>query len=137
MVLQVLPCEESDIPDFQRIQVAAFSSGGMTTLLKPSPLPAEYTEKSINKHLKSFREEQDVHYLKVIDTELGGKMIAGAKWRINEKPRSEEQVRKTLPQPGKDEEGRPAAQDFFNYLARVRWEYMGAKPFYCTLFEVG
>lgn len=131
MVLQLLPLTESDIHTFQRIQVSAFSTGGMTTLLKPSPLLAEWTEKSIAKHLKSFREEDDVHYLKVIDTELGGRMIAGAKWRINEQPRFEEQVRRTLPVPGKDEEGRPAAQDFYRYLARVRWKYMGAKPFYC------
>jgi GNAT superfamily N-acetyltransferase len=136
MPLQILPCTEADIPEFQRIQVAAFNSGGgMTTLIKPATLPADYTEKAINKHLKSYREDQDVTYLKVIDTDLGGKMIAGAKWRINEKERSEEQVRKTLPAPGVDEEGRPAAQDFFRYLARVRWEYMGTKPFYCRLCE--
>jgi GNAT superfamily N-acetyltransferase len=137
MPLEVHLCEERDIPEFQRIQVAAFNSGGhaMTSLFKPSPLPADYTEKSINKHLKSFREERDVTYVKVIDTALGGKMIACAKWRINEKERSEEQVHKTLPFPGPDEESRPAAQDFMKYLARVRWEYMGTKPFYCTLHE--
>jgi hypothetical protein len=131
MVLEVHRCEERDIPEFQRIQMAAFSGGGMTTLLMPSPLPSDYVEKSINKHLKSFREDNDITYMKVIDTDLGGKMIAGAKWRINHKERTEEQVRKTLPVPGPDEEGRPAAQDFFNYLARVRWDYMGTKPFYC------
>jgi GNAT superfamily N-acetyltransferase len=137
MPLEVHLCEERDIPEFQRIQLAAFNSGShaMTSLLKPSPLPADYTEKAINKHLKSFREEKDVTYVKVIDTALGGKMVAGAKWRINEKERSEEQVRKTLPLPGVDEEGRPAAQDFFLYLAKMRWEYMGTKPFYCMLRE--
>lgn len=132
MVLQLLPCEEADIPEFQRIQLAAFAASGMTKLMKPSPMPDDYVETAINKHLKSFREERDVHYMKVIDTDLGGKMIAGAKWRINEKERAEEDVKKTLPVPGKSEEGRPAAQDFMNYLARVRWEYMGTKPFYCT-----
>jgi hypothetical protein len=131
MVLEVHPCTEADMPAFQRIQMAAFSGGGMTTLLMPSPLPSDYVEKSINKHLKSLREEDDVTYLKVIDTELGGQMIAGAKWRINHAERDEAQVRKTLPVPGVDEEGRPAAQDFYRYLARVRWEYMGTKPFYC------
>lgn len=134
MPLQVLPCEEADIPDFQRIQIAAFSASGMTKLLKPSTISDDYIQTGIDKHLKSLREERDVHYLKVIDTDLGGKMIAGAKWRVNEKSRTEEDVRKTLPVSGKSEEGRPAAQDFMNYLARVRWEYMEAKPFYC-MFE--
>lgn len=94
-------------------------------------MPDDYIQTAINKHLKSFREEPDVHYIKVVDTDLGGKMIAGAKWRINKTSRSEEIVRKSLPVPGKAEEGRPAARDFMNYLTRVRWEYMGTKPFYC------
>tara|TARA_R110002003_G_scaffold97_5_gene7769 strand:+ start:2540 stop:2980 length:441 start_codon:yes stop_codon:yes gene_type:complete len=134
MVLKVLPLEESDFPDLVRIQLAAFSSGGnaaMTTLLKPSPLPPSWTQKSVDKHIKSWREEPDVTYLKVIDTDLNNAMIAGAKWRINEKERTEEQIQSMLPVPGKDEEDRPAARDFMNYLARVRKEFMGTKPFYC------
>ncbi|KAH7077410.1 hypothetical protein FB567DRAFT_149286 [Paraphoma chrysanthemicola] len=131
MVLKVLPLEESDFPEFVRIQHDAFTSGNaaMTTLLKPSPLPPSWHEKSIEKHIKSWREESDVTYLKVIDT-YDNAMIACAKWRINEKERTEEEIQGMLPVPGKDEEGRPAARDFMNYLARVRREYMGTKPFY-------
>jgi hypothetical protein len=137
MPLEIHRCNENDIPEFVQIQTAAFASGGgMTTLLKPEPRPDNYVQKAIDKHLKSMREEPDVVYLKVIDTDiLNGKMIAGAKWRINLQERTQEQVRKTLPVPGKDEEGRPAAQDFFNDLARVRWEYMGTKPFFCKLID--
>jgi hypothetical protein len=131
MPLEVHPLEERDLADLVRIQTAAFSGGGMTTLLKPSPFPVDYNEKSISKHLKSLREESDVHYLKVIDTDLGGKMIAGAKWRINRNERTEQQIESMCPVPGKDEEGRPAAQDFYWYLNRVRREYMGTKPFAC------
>lgn len=108
---------------------AASGGNAMTSLLTPSPLPSDYIEKSIAKHLKSYREERDVTYLKVIDTTLGGRMIAGAKWRINTSERSEEQLQGQLPVPGADEEGRPAAQEFYNYLNRVRREYMGTKPF--------
>ncbi|KAF2831880.1 hypothetical protein CC86DRAFT_312443 [Ophiobolus disseminans] len=129
MTLEVYPLAESDFADFVRIQIAAFSGGGMTTLIKPYPIPSDYPQKSIDKHLKSFREERDVTYLKVIDTALGGKMIAGAKWRINKKERTEEQIQSMLPVPGAEEEGRPAAQEFYNYLSRVRREYMGTKPF--------
>lgn len=138
MPLEIHLCKETDIPEFVRIQDAAFTSGGgMTTLIKPEPRPDDYAQNSIDKHLKSMRGETDVFYLKVVDTDtLNGKMIAGAKWRINKTERTEEQVRKTLPVPGKDEEGRPAAQEFFNYLARVRWEYMGTKPFFCAFANV-
>jgi hypothetical protein len=131
MPLEIRPLEECDFADFVRILTAAFSAGGMVTLLKPFPLTSEYNRQSIEKHLKSWREERDVTYLKVIDTDLGGKMIAAAKWRINEKERTQEQVERTLPVPGKDEEGRPAAQDFYWYLNRVRRQFMGTLPFYC------
>ncbi|KAH7391703.1 acyl-CoA N-acyltransferase [Pyrenochaeta sp. MPI-SDFR-AT-0127] len=131
MPLEIRPVEESDFEDFVRIQTAAFQGGGgITGLLTPVPLPANYIQKSIDKHIKSWRDEPDVTYLKVIDTDLDGKMIAGAKWRINEKERTEEQIKSMLPVPGPDEEGNPALQDFMRYLSRVRREYMGTKPFY-------
>ncbi|KAL5122031.1 hypothetical protein ACEQ8H_000247 [Pleosporales sp. CAS-2024a] len=136
MPLELQICQEHDLPSFVRIQLSAFSAGGgMTTLLKPDPLPADWGEKALQRHLTSLREERDVVFLKVIDTELRdddgqSQMIAGAKWRVNTKERSEEQVRATLPRPGKDDEGRPAAVEFYRFLARVRWEYMGTKPFY-------
>lgn len=135
MPLEVHPItQESEVAEFARIQIASFTGGGgITALLTPNPLPPEYLEKAIQKHVKSWREEPDVQYLKVIDTDLGGKMIAGAKWRINEKERTEEQIQGMLPVPGPDEEGRPAVQDFMRFLNRARREYMGTKPFYGKL----
>lgn len=133
MPLEVHPCEESDFADFTRIQMTAFASNsGISRFLTPDPVPADYVQKTTNKHIKSWRDEPDVHYLKVIDTDLGGKMIAGAKWRINEKERTEEQIQSMLPVPGPDEEGRHGLIDFMWFLNRVRREYMGTKPFYCT-----
>lgn len=132
MPLELHPCTESDLTRFTYIVKDAFSSGepGMMHLLTPNPIPADYIQKSTDKHLKSFREEKDVTYLKIVDTDLGGKMIAGAKWRINRKERTEEQIQSMLPVPGKDEEGRQGIQDFFWFLNRMRREYMGTKPFY-------
>ncbi|KAH9860352.1 hypothetical protein J1614_011683 [Plenodomus biglobosus] len=132
MPLELQSCTESDLADFARIMKSAFNSlgPGIMQLLTPNPLPADYMEKSTNKHVKSFREEKDVTYLKIIDTDLDGKMIAGAKWRINKNERTEEQIQSMLPVPGKDEEGRPAAQEFMWFLNRARKEYMGTKPFY-------
>ena len=89
----------------------------------------------MKKHLKSFREDADVTYLKVIDTELNGKMIAGAKWRINEKERTEEQSQSMLP--GPEEEDSEGVAAFKQFLARVRREYMGTKPFYRKYFAYG
>lgn len=99
-------------------------------MMKPTAT-METTERAIQKHIKSAMEESDVHYLKVVDTELGDKMIACCKWRINEKERTVEEIQSMLPVPGEREKDRPAAQDFMNYLHRVRKQFMGTKPFYC------
>jgi hypothetical protein len=131
MPLEIHPVQESDFPDFVQIQLAAFAGAGMPALLTPKPVTDSYIQHAIEKHVKSWREEPDVHYLKVIDTALNGKMIACGKWRINTKERTEEQIQSMLPKPGQDEEGRPAAIDFMNYLSRVRKEWMGTKPYYC------
>ncbi|KAF3044614.1 hypothetical protein E8E12_003675 [Didymella heteroderae] len=131
MVLELHPCTESDIPEFVRIQIAAFGTGGgMTQFMVEHPPSEEYINKSVDKHLKSLREEKDITYLKVIDTELDGQMIAGAKWRINRKERKEEEIQSMLPVPGADEDGKQAMIDFMWYLNRVRKEFMGTKPFY-------
>ena len=104
----------------------------MTAYMVEYPPSEAYINKSVDKHIKSFREEKDITYLKVIDTELDGQMIAGAKWRINQKERKEEDIQTMLPVPSADEESKQAMSDFMWYLNRVRREYMGVKPFYCT-----
>ena len=125
--------DEADLVEFQSIMTAAFSTSGMIAyMVNPNPTPEE-KRKGIDKHIKSWREEPDITYLKVIDTDLNGKMIAGAKWRINDKERTEDQIKSMLPVPGPDEAERPAMRDFMLYLSRVRLEYMGTKPFYCKL----
>lgn len=138
MVLELHPCTESDIPEFVRITIAAFGTGGgMTQYMVEYPPSEGYINKTIDKHIKSIREEKDITYLKVIDTELDGQMIAGAKWRINQKERTEEELQAQLPVPGADEAGRQATIDFMWYLNRVRKEFMGTKPFYCKPCMIG
>ena len=122
-----------DLEAFSAIQIAAFESGGgMASLLNPDTSSKESWEKYVEKHVQSWRNEPDVVYLKVVDTDIdGGKMIAGAKWRINEKELSEEVAEKMRPKPqGKDLE-KPAVVDFLGFLSRVRKQYMGTKPFCC------
>ncbi|KAF2684877.1 hypothetical protein K458DRAFT_338040 [Lentithecium fluviatile CBS 122367] len=128
MPLELHPCVESDFPDMTRIQTLAFNSG-IASFLFPQRITPEWTSKNVAKNLKCFRTEPDVHFLKVIDTEQNGKVIAWSKWRINEKQRSDEEIQTMLPVPGKEEEERPAAQEFMRYLHRVRKQYMGTRPY--------
>jgi len=131
MPLEVRYCEGADFAELFRIQLAAFNTG-MTNLLKPWPVTQEYTESSIEKHIASAANEPDCHFLKVVDTDQGDKILGVAKWRINERERTEEQIQVMLPVPTEEEEEKlPAAKDFKNYLTRVRRQFMGTKPFYC------
>jgi hypothetical protein len=134
MPLELHPItSEADLTTFVHIQLSAFAhGGGIIALLTPRPLPPGYMEKAVNKHIKSFREDRDVTYLKIIDTDLNGKMIAGAKWRINEKERTEEEIQSMLPVPEEDERGKQGVVDFMAFLSRVRRQYMGTRPTYCT-----
>lgn len=143
-MLEVRPCDNNDFADLTRIQLAAFNTGitrlsvwietyktiHELTLYPVKPNATEETKATqIEKHLKSATEEPDVFYLKVVDTDLGDKMIGAAKWRINHHERTEEQIQSMLPVP--KETDTPAARDFFTYLAGARKEYMNTKPFAC------
>ncbi|KAF2112305.1 hypothetical protein BDV96DRAFT_649106 [Lophiotrema nucula] len=128
MGFKVEYCEEKDFMRFVVIQIAAFNSGIAAELFE-RPLTEELKRKQADKHIKSQWEEKDCHFLKLIDDELEGEesIIAVAKWRINEKERTEEQIQIQLPNP-KDGENE-ASRDFFEYLRSTRLEFMGTKPF--------
>ncbi|RMZ73901.1 acyl- N-acyltransferase [Pyrenophora seminiperda CCB06] len=123
--------DPADFDALVDIQIAAFESGGgITALLAPNPAPPDYKQKTVSKQMQSWKEEPDVVFLKVIDTDLNGKMIACAKWRINEKERTEEEAARMYPEPDEKDKENQALVDFYAYLVRVRKQYMGTKPFY-------
>ena len=135
MPLEVHPATAADMEDLARIQTSAFKTSPMVDFLFPNPLTEDGLKGIAEKHVKSL-DEPDVTYLKVIDTDLDGKMIAAAKWRINEKERDREEWEKMLPKPGKEDEGIQARLDFYAYLSRVRTTYMGGKPYACMFVLV-
>lgn len=122
-----------DLRTFAVIQIAAFASGGgIASLLNPEPVTDEHIKKYTERHVKSWRDEHDVVYLKVVDTDLdGGKMIAGAKWRITEKEKTEEEAQKMYPTPEGDDLNNQALVDFLGFLYRARKQYVNTKPICC------
>lgn len=145
MPLILAPLTENDLRAFTHICNAAFSRG-MASKLIPKPLTSEKFAEQVDKHRKSFLNDKDVTYLKIVDTDLEpseetGQMIAGGKWRINLKERTAEEMEATLPKPpvvdhldGESEDARGrrlAERDFVTYLADTRREWMGTKPFFC------
>lgn len=136
MVLEIHPMTPSDIPSFIAINIAAFQNG-ITSMLFPNPKTPDQVQADIDRHVNTMKNEPDARYVKVIDTDLEnedgtkGKMIAGAKWRVNLEERSEEVVlaqRRTIPD---GEEASVALRDFSEWLEDMRWKWMGTKPFFC------
>ncbi|EUC38593.1 hypothetical protein COCCADRAFT_32253 [Bipolaris zeicola 26-R-13] len=119
-----------DLETFARIQILAFASGGgIASLLSHGPMTEEHVKKYTERHVKSWRDEKDVFYLKVVDTDVdGGKMIAGAKWRISEKEKTEEEAQKMYPTPEGDDLNNQALVDFMAFLNRARKQYVNTKP---------
>jgi len=132
--------EESDLPAFQHISNAAFSTG-IASKLCPHPITPEKFAQQVEKQRHSLLHDKGVHYLKIIDTDITshpetGQLIAGAKWRINLEERSEEEVESSLPKPPEGEMAQErgsglAEREFITYLANSRREWMGGRPFFC------
>ncbi|PVI03776.1 acyl-CoA N-acyltransferase [Periconia macrospinosa] len=125
MPLEIRPITEADLRDYVETAAKAFAG---TLVAKISPPSEESTQKQIAKTLKSLKEEPDLRLLKVVDTELNDKVVACAKWRINEKERTEEEIQTMLPVPDRENDS-AVSIELQEYLARVRRKYMGTKPF--------
>jgi hypothetical protein len=128
MPLEVQPLTEADAPAFVAIQYAAFRSAFARHAF-PLTRGQEQIDQDVEKHRKSMREDADVHFLKVVDTDLDNKIIACAKWRINEEERTQEEFEKSLG--SVQDDWTPVLKEFYGWLTEMRKKWMGTKPFYC------
>jgi len=133
MPLELQHMTEEDIPDFIRIQKRAFNNE-FSRLQFPNPPTEEDIKQDIEKYAKALREEPDCHFVKVIDADLDGKTIAVAKWRINHKERTWEEVNAQYP----PLRGEPTQclRDFVEFLFESRKKFMGTKPYYCEFIDM-
>ena len=107
MPLELHPMVESDLRDFSLPQIEAFR-GPLSMFLHPDPMTEEHIQGMVTKATKSFREEADCRWVKIVDTEVdGGKMISAAKWRFNEKERTEEEIQGMIPVPNEEDKKKP------------------------------
>lgn len=131
MPLELHRMTEADIPDFVAIKNRAFNNEFCRCQF-PNPPTEDDIKHDIEKYSKALREEPDCYFVKVVDTELAGKTIACAKWRINRKERTWEEVNAQYP-PAKDGITQ-CLRDFMEFLISSRKRFMGTKPFYCECF---
>lgn len=128
MPLELHMMTEADMADFEYVQSRAFQ-GGLADFIFPGPKTPEKKKEDIERNIKVMREEPDAHFVKVVDTDLGGKTIACAKWRVNTQERPEEVVEAQMKKLSDD--ASPALIEFAGWLRDMRLKWMGTKPYYC------
>lgn len=126
MPLEIRPLAEEDVWEYHDIFNKAFK-GTLVSNLSPPPTETSMQEQ-VEKTKKTMHTEPDLRLLKVVDTDLDDRIVACAKWRINEKERTEEEIQTMLPKPNREKDS-AISIELQDYLTRVRKQYMGTKPF--------
>lgn len=134
MTLTVTPLTDADVEDSLRLQRASFHSGGGMSLIlgrTPEIAPAELASEAA-KRRKALATQPYTHFLKVVDSELDGRMVAVGYWDIYEDGPTDEQFEKlcTPHPPPEGVEGMwlRAWNDFFAYIASGRRKYFPRAP---------
>ncbi|KIW04009.1 uncharacterized protein PV09_04835 [Verruconis gallopava] len=127
MPLEVVPLAETDAQAWAELYYPAFRSSTVGCLWHREPSP-ESTRK-LGESLKASLRKPEVHAFKCIDTDLGNKLIAVAKWSVFDRPRSMEDVEKTFTlREMFEEENVEARKEFMEGIWKSRREVMGGQP---------
>ena len=134
MPLKIEPVSEADIPAIVELDYAAFSRHSkVTPLVYPNGLTENLYKKGIEMRKKDFKEPGRV-FVKVVDTDLDGKMIATAAWRIweEDQPRSEweraPEVKRVIDESKNDADiNTDLLTEFFGKIEMVKREHIQGK----------
>lgn len=122
--LKVIPASTSDIPDMISVWYAAFTSPSLRRMFPDTPSVRKWWEDGIREDL--LRKPQQT-YLKVIDTNAHGRMVAYAKWDLGS---MEARGPRALPF-DREEMDREACGEFYARMDRERKRLMGDRKHYC------
>jgi GNAT superfamily N-acetyltransferase len=122
MTLIVLPMEKEDTYDWAALYYPAFRQSAVSILWYSEPSPA--TIAKFGENLKKALETPNTYFYKVVDTELGNKIIAAAKFSVYEQPRSLEEIQKeeVMREVGPEENGE-ARLEFLRGIWASRREF--------------
>ncbi|KAL2414732.1 hypothetical protein ABEF95_001580 [Exophiala dermatitidis] len=127
--IQVAPLEESEVPSFVRIQIAAFPSELARILYAPSP---ETANKTAADHLHALRESPCTFFQKAFDPETN-QIISCGRWKIYLQERGEDEIEFKAPsvsKEGPDGWKGQAKETFYRALSRYAREIVGTRPHY-------
>lgn len=101
MPLQVVPLTTADIPAFADVDDAAMQTWPLARAMHLAAPPGQIRKDMISAWMRSALEhpEPGQQWLKVVDEELDGKLIAGGGWKFVETPEAKEGVKEEVPAP--------------------------------------
>ncbi|KAK5115960.1 hypothetical protein LTR62_000416 [Meristemomyces frigidus] len=117
MPLQVQPMHYDDIPAMATIDAAAMANWGLAIAMQ-NGLPEGQTREEFIVQLSQGGWDRGMEWVKVVDSELDGKLIAAALWRFQleqETPKDES----TAQAPGAEDEGLKPALTFPPVMAAM------------------
>ena len=131
MPLELLPAEPSDLPRIVRIEIDSFADSPMTPILFPQGQPQESQDSYVESLLQEWDTNTAGRMMKVVDTDLGDKIISFARWYIY--VGDDVKHIKTSPEDRHLVLGSnaTAADEFFGGLLRLRYQRMGRNPHCC------
>lgn len=134
MPLKLLTAEPGDIPRIVQLEDAAFADSPVTPILFPGGKSQDSQDTYVENLLQQWQENSASRTIKVIDTDLNGKIIAFARWYIfigddvrfiKLDPNERHNI------PGSNE---AACNEFFGGLLKIRARILGRNPHCCKLF---
>ncbi|KAF2630580.1 hypothetical protein BU25DRAFT_418953 [Macroventuria anomochaeta] len=124
----VEPLLDAEYEEYTRLQYTAFrSSGGISTFIFPSGLPADAMRSIVEKGQKKMHEKENAYYAKVVDQE-SRQIVAIAHWKLftSERTAEEQQAleRTRTPLPGVN---LLAWRDYYGHVQDSRCR-LGTRP---------
>ena len=135
MPLKLLQAEPGDLPRIVQLENDAFADSPVTPILFPGGKSQDSQDTYVENLLQQWQANSASRTVKVIDTDLNGKIVAFARWYIfigddvkfiKTDPNEHQNI------PGSNE---AAGNDFFGGLLKIRARILGRNPYCCKLFQ--
>jgi len=137
MTFTVSPIEDADHePSLHVEHIAARSSGGIVLHMIPNEqMSAKELSTSLAKRREAVATNPHTHFLKVVDSSLGGQIIGIAQWDIYPNRLSDREFEQMCTmEEAPDETPKEAWDEFFGYLGRSRRRWLADRAPRACLF---
>ena len=133
MPLVVEKAQEEDIPQLLDIFYAAFHDDPWDLIMFPQVPPPEARTAATNRWRKEISTHPHITFLKVVDTDDDGEIIAFARWHVYRAERSKRDWQDMTRRDWDEGTNVDAANEFLDAVRRKRQKVMRGQPHCCKI----